>query len=58
MQSNSQYMLRRFSMKYEAPICEMMQINNEDIIRTSTTLVPITPKSTLGADNQTLDLEL
>ena len=45
-------------MKYEAPICEMMQINNEDIIRTSTTLVPITPTSTLGADNQTLDLEL
>ena len=28
-------------MKYEAPICEMMNVNAEDIIRTSTSLLPI-----------------
>ena len=28
-------------MKYEAPICEMMNVNAEDIIRTSTSFAPI-----------------
>ena len=28
-------------MKYEAPICEMMNVNAEDIIRTSGSFIPI-----------------
>lgn len=28
-------------MKYEAPICEMMNVADEDIIRTSTSFLPI-----------------
>ena len=28
-------MLRRFSMKYETPKCEIIKIDNVDIIRTS-----------------------
>ena len=55
MQLNSQFMLRRFSMKYEAPICEMMNMNSEDIIRTSdTSYVPVGGSDNISDQNQDL----
>ena len=46
-------------MKYEAPVCEMMNVNSEDIIRTSTgdtSLTPLSPSKIKDSLNQNQEI--
>jgi hypothetical protein len=46
------FIIRRYKMKYEIPVCEMLKLDSADVLTTSGPIVDVVPE---GTDSPVID---